>query len=100
MGSGLGQTAMAWGLALGCLGVMNIKVDLVSVPVIKTWNSTQFKKAEALITFIAGSMLFDGGCNGEQPGTNNGHQAGYDYEREMAEVFVERDWLARNLKES
>lgn len=99
-GSGLSQTAASWGPALSCLKVMKIRVELVSVPIIKTWKPTQYKKAEALITFITGSMLFDGGCNRKQLGTNNGRSAGYNYENEIAEVSVERNWLAQNLKES
>jgi hypothetical protein len=95
---GLDGSVLPWGLILSCLKVLKIEFEPICIPIFKVWESEQYRLAEILITMLIGGMVHDGGCSAKQPGTNPGRPAEYQYTAEKREVFIENNWLARNLE--
>ncbi|KAL2063390.1 hypothetical protein VTL71DRAFT_5195 [Oculimacula yallundae] len=91
------RSAMGHRDLLSVLKVLNIKMEVISIPLVKTWTPTQFKKAEVLITFLAGRLVTDGGCNPKQPGTSAGRLIGSKFEDERRELFIDRELLGDNI---
>jgi hypothetical protein len=86
-----------WGLVLSCLKVKGIDAEVISLPIIKAWESNMATMGEILITLLSGSMVEDGGYNPSQPGVNKCKEP-EDWTKTGYEVFADNDWLDENLK--
>ncbi|KAI0381258.1 hypothetical protein F5Y04DRAFT_289132 [Hypomontagnella monticulosa] len=102
-GQSLHNTPKLWGLLLSCLKVMNLKYEVIAVPLFRAWkNGKQVNDAEILGTILAGSLLNMDGCNAKHPGTRPifGRTDDFGYENSKDHVFAGRPWFIENLRHS
>jgi hypothetical protein len=86
---------------LSCLKVMGIKARTIQLPILKIWKRTQLEVAECLVTYLAGSMIFNGGCDSVEPGGQGMNQdAPEKFERALTQIFYHNSWAKDNLDES
>jgi hypothetical protein len=67
-----------------------INVDMIKLPIWKIWKSDQLPISEIGLTYLAGSMVFDGGLNGTPAGELMMEDNNRKFERAMKEVFLDR----------
>ncbi|TGO13354.1 hypothetical protein BTUL_0071g00310 [Botrytis tulipae] len=83
---------------LACLKGAGIEFDRIEMAVLKVWEQAQFRLGEALVTMLAGSLVWEGGLNAVQAG---GKPLDIGDVRSMdvcEELFFKTDWTMANLR--
>lgn len=87
-----------WGLLFSCLGMLEIKFEMISVPVLRIWEADSLGLAEILITDLASSYVEWGGLDPTSAGNRDLKiKGGADMSKELKHVFVNNTYLQDNL---
>ena len=86
-----------------CLKVLDIQTRHVCVPILKIWDKDTLDIAEVLVTYLAGSMVKDGGLNVQFPGQRaideeEGKKLKQKLEEGEKQCFVDNQWAMDNLE--
>jgi hypothetical protein len=86
-----------------CLKVLEIQTCHICVPILKIWDKDTLDIAEVLVTYLAGSMVKDGGLNVQFPGQRAiDEEEGKKLKQILGEgekqCFVDNQWAVNNLK--
>ncbi|TGO44471.1 hypothetical protein BELL_2597g00010 [Botrytis elliptica] len=83
---------------LACLKHAGIEFDRIEIAVLKVWEQSQFRLGEALVTMLAGSLVWEGGLNAVQAGgqpLDMGDVRSLDV---CEELFFKTNWTMPNFE--
>ncbi|KAF7886652.1 uncharacterized protein EAF02_003299 [Botrytis sinoallii] len=81
-----------------CLEHAGIEFDRIEMAILKVWEQSQFRLGEALVTMLAGSLVWEGGLNAVQAGgqpLDMGDVRSLDV---CEELFFKTDWTIPNFE--
>ncbi|KUJ12387.1 uncharacterized protein LY89DRAFT_738177 [Mollisia scopiformis] len=97
---GMGSSAVGLRFLFSCIMASGIKLEIIRLPIWKIWDSAQLPIKKIGLTYLAGSMVFDGGINSIAPGGTYMDDDPLKFELTTYQIFGQNDWTYQNLKES
>jgi hypothetical protein len=99
---GLTETSSPHALVQSCLKFLNIEVDTYTIPLLKVWEAGQLQLGKILITYLAGSLVTDGGLNSSHARhsnidvTTNNEKC----QKALHQIYLEHPWMSENMSKT